>query len=101
MRTSAGDTSSVELPAWQMLVDLATIIIGAPQDVLACTYLCREVAIKVGGAKVPALDKALSDYIQRNSRLRQFAVALSEYIVEAGKLPTDFAKRAEAELLKL
>ena len=70
MRASTGDKTSVDLPSWPKLIDLATIIIGAPQDVLACAYLCRELAMKFSCSAVPSLDMSLSAYVQKKTRLR-------------------------------
>jgi len=92
----------VELPAWNALVSFAGLIVSAPQSILdECAHVCRELSIRAAGAGNTGYDKALSERLKANSRIRQFSTGLSAYLVTAGGLPNDMAKRVQTILFEM
>jgi hypothetical protein len=90
--------TSVELPQWPELVSFASIIVGAPRNILECAIVCREFAIRCATGPNAGFDKALSAKLKANSRTRQFSTALGDYLVGAGNLPKDMAKQVQKVL---
>jgi hypothetical protein len=71
------DSGPVELPAWNALVSFAGLIVSAPQSILdECAHVCRELSIRAAGASNTGYDKALSERLKANSRIRQFSTSL-------------------------
>jgi hypothetical protein len=93
--------ASVEFPAWEALQSFAGLILSAPQVMLECADLCREVSIRTAVGNLIDFDAALANRVKSNSRLRQFTAALSDYVVAAGSLPKDLAKRSQEILFAL
>jgi hypothetical protein len=87
--------SPVELPAWDLLVSFAGLVISAPQSLLGCAHVCRELSIKIACGGNSKFDENLGRRLTENSRARQFTTALSDYLVAAGGLPKDFAKHVQ------
>jgi hypothetical protein len=85
----------VELPAWDALVAFAGLIVSAPQSILVCAHVCRELSIRAASGLNPDFDKQLSHRLKSNARIRQFSVVLGDYLAGAGGLPKDLAKRAQ------
>lgn len=97
----SGNQAAVELPSWDRLVSFAGLIVSAPQSVLECGYACREISMRFACGQNSNFDSRLAKHLESNSRIRQFAVALSEYLVTAGGLPRDMAKRMQKTLFEL
>lgn len=95
-RADAGGVQ--EFPAWDNLVDLAGLVIAAPQEVFDCVGVCRDLAIRYACGKNPDHDKRLSASFTSNRRARQFIVALVEYMIAASGVPRDFSARIKDEL---
>lgn len=87
---------SIELPAWGALIDFAGLIVNSPQSLIECAHACRELSIKTVCGARPELDANLTAVFARNTRIRQFASALNDYLVAAGSLPRDMAKEVQA-----
>jgi len=100
-RAATENGATVELPAWDALVAFAGLIVSAPQSVLECAHVCREVSIRTADVSNPTFDKHLSHRLKSNSRIRQFSTALGDYLVIAGGLPKDLARRAQDVLFGL
>jgi hypothetical protein len=98
-RTAAENSTTVELPAWDGLVAFAGLVISAPQSILGCAHACREVSIRAAFGSDSNFDKHLSHRLKVNTRIRQFSTALADYLVTAGGLPKEMAKRAKDVLL--
>ena len=94
-----GQASAVELPAWGRLVSFVGIVIAAPQGIFDCILYCRELAIRQVSQREARFDERLVALCQSNSRVKQFSVALSDYLVAACGVPKDLGRRAAAELL--
>lgn len=94
-RTGAENAGNVELPAWDGLVAFAGLLVSAPQSILACAHICRELSIRTVSGVNAAFDKRISEALKRNNRIRQFSAALGDYLVLAGGLPKDMAKKAQ------
>jgi hypothetical protein len=97
-RVGADYEGPLELPAWPALLSFAGLIVSAPQNILECAHFCREVSIRTATGAEPEFDKRLSELVKVNSRVRQFIVGLSDYLVAAGSLPKDLAKRVHSIL---
>jgi len=87
--------AAVELPAWDQLVAFVGLIISAPQSVFDCAHFCRELSFSLVCERDPKFDGRLSALVARNSRLKQFSVALADYLVAACGLPKDLARRVK------
>jgi hypothetical protein len=81
-------------------VAFAGLIVGAPQSILQCAHVSREFSIRFAVGKQSDLDNDLSRRLKGSSRIRQFSIALAEYLVSAGGLPKDIAKRTQAALFE-
>jgi hypothetical protein len=90
-----------ELPFWEDLVNFSGLIVAAPQSVLGCAYLCRELSIKVACDPNVDFDIKLSSLLKENSHIRQFSVSLGDYLVHAGMIPSDLAKRVQEIIFDL
>jgi len=97
-KATPNNVGPVELPAWDGLVSFVGLIVSAPQNILECAHVCRELSIRMVSSSDTAFDKALSERLKANSRIRQFSVGLSDYLVAAGKLPKDMATRVQTTL---
>lgn len=97
-RTGSGNGHSVELPAWDALVSFAGLIVAAPQSLLECAHVCREMSIRTVTGPNSDHDKAIMERLKSSSRLRQFSAALGDYLVSGGNLPKDMGKKVEGIL---
>jgi hypothetical protein len=97
-RAAIDNGATVELPAWDALVAFAGLIVSAPQSILECAHVCREVSIRAASGVNPNFDEHLSHHLKSSARIRQFSVALGDYLVSASGLPNDLAKRAQGVL---
>jgi hypothetical protein len=95
-----GDNSSLELPEWKRLVAFVGIVISAPQDIFQCAYVCRELSMHFGVGRMEKYDQRLKQTLRSNSRLRQYSLALAEYLVLASGIPKDLYKNIEKVLLE-
>jgi hypothetical protein len=100
-RSTTEQTSAVELPSWSLLVAFAGLIIGSPQSVLDCAFVCREISLRTASGNNADFDNALQKYVQSRPRVRQFTTSLSDYLVAAGTLPKEFASLAQEIVLNL
>jgi hypothetical protein len=98
-RAAVDNGTTVELPAWDALVAFAGLIVSAPQSILECAHACREVSIRTAFGPNSNFDKHLSHRLKASTRIRQFSAALGDYLVTAGGLPKEMAKRAQDVLL--
>jgi hypothetical protein len=101
MRTATEHSGNVELPAWSLLVAFAGLVIPAPQDVLECVHVCRELSLRVASGGNEEYDQNLARFVKLRPRVRQFAASLSEYLISAGTLPTEFSTNVRSMLFKL
>lgn len=97
-RMGSGNGSAGELPAWDSLISFTGLIVGAPQSLLECAHICREMSIRAVTGPNDTHDKIIAERLKSSSRLRQFSVALGDYLVAGGHLPKDTGKRVQ-ELL--
>lgn len=93
--------SAISFPAWDSLLSFCGLIVSAPQCILECAFVCRELSIKLACHSNAEFDIRLSECVKDNTRIRQFSVALSEYLVAAGGLPKDLAQRTQDIVFKL
>jgi hypothetical protein len=100
-QVGAKNDATIELPAWDVLVSFVGLIVSAPQCILECAQVCREFSIRAAVGINPDFDKQLSERLRANSRLRQFCAGLSDYLVAAGPLPKDLAKRVQGDLFDI
>lgn len=100
MREKAGaiNGNTGELPAWDKLISFTGLIVGAPQTLLECAHVCREMSIRAATGPHEAHDKCIAARLKSGSRLRQFSVALSDYLVAGGHLPSDMGKKVQGLL---
>lgn len=92
---NANPSTNVELPAWNVLISFVGMVIAAPLKVLDCAHVCRELSLRVACGEVPDFDRELSARLRQNTRVRQFILALSDYLTAAGALPPDLANRIQ------
>ncbi|MCO6417373.1 hypothetical protein JYK14_14535 [Siccirubricoccus sp. KC 17139] len=90
-----------EFPAWDKLVSLVGLVITAPQEVLGCIDVCRDLAIRIICGKNESHDKRLTAVFASNRRARQFVMAVVDYMIAASGIPKDFSARVQAELSDL
>lgn len=88
---SSDEVGQADLPAWQKLVSYAGITVAAPNSVLECAHVCRELSIRCVAAENIDFDNNLKARISTNNRVRQFVSGMNNYLVEAGALPKDMA----------
>ena len=93
------DALHLDLPEWKHLVSFVGIIINAPQDIFECAYVCRELSLRFGTKPIEKFDQQLSKVLKTNGRVRQFTLALVEYLVLASGIPKETSKSVEAFLL--
>lgn len=92
--------TALELPAWPKLLAFAGLIMDAPQRIFDCAFVCREIALRACADRNGGFDQKLHKRLNGNPRIRQFSSSLNEYIIDAGGLPRDLAKIADAVLFK-
>ena len=97
-RTGAGNDGAVELPAWDALVSFTGLIVAAPQGLLECAHICREMSIRAATGPNEAHDRTIADRLKSSSRLRQFSAALGDYLVSGGNLPKDMGRKVKGIL---
>jgi len=100
-RATAENGITVELPAWDTLVAFAGLIVSAPQSILECAHICREISIRTATGVNAPFDTRLSNRLKSNTRIRQFSAALGNYLVVAGGLPKDLATRVQNVLFAI
>lgn len=100
-RSGADQSGPVELPSWNSLVSFASLILAAPQSVIDCVFICRELSIRTASGSNEGYDKKLNSFLKGNPRVRQFTIGLAEYLVSAGTLPKEFATLVQDQLFKI
>jgi hypothetical protein len=93
-----GGGSNEEFPAWPTLLSFAGLVALAPQSILECSSVCREISLRLASSPNENFDKKLVETLTRNNRVRQLAGALGDYLVMAGKLPNDLSAKARSIL---
>lgn len=102
MRELSGNKSGQgDLPVWSKLVNYASITVSAPDCVLECAHICRELSIRCACSPKEEFDKEIENRFKSNNRLRQFISGMNNYLTEAGSLPMDMAKEADKLLFSL
>lgn len=96
-RTQSDQT--LELPAWDKLKSLVGLFIAAPLAVFDCARYCRELSIRELSGPIPRYDTHINLDINSNTRLRQFSLLMSDYLVSAASLPKEMGKSVETQLL--
>jgi hypothetical protein len=99
-RAAIENGGPVELPALDSLIAFAGLIVSSPQSILDCAHVSRELSIRLAAGSTASFDKRVSDHLKAKSRIRQFSVALGDYLVAAGGLPKDLAKRMQSSLFE-
>ncbi len=100
-RAAAENRGTVELPGWESLIAFVGLIVSAPQSILDCANVCRELSIRAAAGADATFDKRISNHLKTKSRIRQFSAGLGDYLVEAGALPKDLAKRMQSGLFEV
>ena len=98
---TGGDTVTVDLPAWDVLVAFGGLLVSAPQNVLECAYICRELSLRALAGKDVEFDARLAGRLKNNTRIRQFTSGLSEYFVAAAGLPKDMQQEINEILFEI
>jgi hypothetical protein len=94
------ENCAVELPAWESLIAFAGLIVSSPQSILECAHICRELSIRAATGPNADFDELISARLKAKLRIRQFSVGLCDYLVAAGGLPKDLAKRVQSCLFE-
>ncbi|MEM8974923.1 MAG: hypothetical protein AAGD43_22920 [Pseudomonadota bacterium] len=97
-RSDDSGAESLELPDWEGLVKFAGLIVSAPQYLLECGHITRELSIKMATGSLQDFDAKLAHRIKSNSHSRQYILGLTEYLVSAGGLPKDMVGKVSAHL---
>ncbi len=100
-RAAAENRGTVGLPGWESLIAFVGLIVSAPQSILDCANVCRELSIRAAAGADATFDKRISNHLKTKSRIRQFSAGLGDYLVEAGALPKDLAKRMQSGLFEV
>ena len=99
MRDRVADNGNpIELPAWDLLVAFAGLIISAPQSILECAFVCRELSIRAVVGKNDDFDKRIAECHKASARIRQYSASLSEYLVVGGKATEGLWKSSRGNL---
>ena len=100
MRQNAGHEapSPVEMPSWDQLLMFVGLVVSAPHEVYRCIHFVKEVCLREALGRVDDFDARLSLYAAENPRVRQFSLALSDYLVSACGLPRDMGKKVQSLL---
>ena len=88
-RVKSNNADTAELPAWSLLLDFAGLTVNAPTGSLNGAHVFRELSIRVLSGPIAVHDKDLSLKFKSDNRLRQFTMAITEYVAKAGGLPKD------------
>ena len=62
-RSAPDNGHSLELPAWEALLAFAGLIVSAPQSVLECAHVCRELSIRVAAGVNADFDKRIREAV--------------------------------------
>ncbi|AXT36526.1 hypothetical protein D1820_16900 [Phaeobacter sp. LSS9] len=93
MKVLSGDgTGQADMPAWSKLIAYAGITVAAPNCVLECAHICRELSIRCLAEENDDFDKRIKLRMSENNRIRQFVSGMNGYLIDAGALPKDMAK---------
>ena len=87
--------ASIEFPAWNDLLSLASILLGSPQSILGCAVMCRELSIRFACGADSDLDQSLISNFRNDNRLLQFIVGMADYGAKAAGLPRDMALKVQ------
>lgn len=88
-RAKADVADTAELPAWSLLLDFAGLTVNAPAGSLNGAHVFRELSIRALTGPIAGFDGNLHVKFKADNRLRQFTMAIAEYLVVAGGLPKD------------
>jgi len=94
----AGASSSLEIPEWDRFVELTRMLLDSPKDVFLCCFPLRELSLRTTKNIIKDKDIKLAHEIMGNSRLRQFILSQTSYLVSAGQLPKEFNNKLVADL---
>lgn len=92
---------AVELPAWDKLLAFVGVVLSAPQSIFECAYFSRELAFRVVCGSSAAMDIGLAKASSGNTRIKQFSIGLTDYLVVACGLPKDLGKAVQTEVFSL
>lgn len=88
-----------EFPAWKRFVSFVGLVISSPNDIFDCAYICRELSVRRVSGRSPDFDAKINKHFDDNNRLTQFITAATSYVVEACRLPKDFEKIMNDEIM--
>lgn len=91
--TAPNQAAVEEFPSWSKASSVATLMLDAPQQVLDCASIARDLSIRAISGSSSLHDERLKSDIRANNRFRQFSSALTEHLVSASGLPADTTAR--------
>lgn len=92
------NSNDFELPEWDKFLHLVRTCLDAPDAMLPLAYYAKEFAFRMISEPRFDPDLRLKNGLISNNRSRQFLFAAAAYLVSAGRLPKDFARKYEAAL---
>lgn len=85
-------------PAWTKLVKTAGILVQAPTGNFEAINLCRNLGLRELSNPDPDKDLQISETLMRVKSLRQVISSLSDYLVQATEVPSEFSDKVRSDL---
>lgn len=91
------NSSEPELKNWPEFMELTRKLLDSPSNIPPCVFPLREIAFSFLANNSMEKDRYVASFISGNKRIRQFAVSMSKYLVEAIRLPKEFHTNLDAK----
>jgi len=88
-KVAQNSSSTLDLPNWNLLVNFCGIVVSAPQNMMDCVFICRELSLSLVSGDISCFDLQIERIVSRNSRARQFVSSIFHYLVSAAALPDE------------
>lgn len=95
------ESTKFELPGWDTFVEMFRSMLDAPAAVGTCCLPMQDIAFRELTTSSVDLDKRLSDRFSANTRVRQFVLLASQYIISASKIPKDFRVKLSQKIIEI
>lgn len=95
-----GDSTSedFDLPAWPTFVHIMRSVLDAPEAIAELPFLAKEIAFRAMTVPRNDPDEHIRGLFMLNNRSRQFMFGTAAYLVQAAKLPKEFADLLESDI---
>jgi len=93
-----GNENEIELPEWELFVQLIRQLLEEPHQTTQVPLLLREVAFETMSEESFTFSKHLA---KKNNQAAKFSILISSYVCKAAKLPKDFENLIVEKLMKI